>query len=82
MVSLLQKGDTTMKRPYIEMPKEELLREIWDTHENVKYAVARLETVPTRPSGSFVGYIRHSEYLRYAKYLKQLECEYMYRTED
>jgi hypothetical protein len=58
------------------MTETELLREIWDTRENLKYAVAR-------PAGAgFASYLRHAEYLRYSKYLKHLEYEYLCREGD
>jgi hypothetical protein len=68
-----------MNRPYISMTETELLREIWDTRENVKYAVASLERLAG--ASSFVKYRRHAECLRYSKYLKHLEYEYMCRED-
>jgi hypothetical protein len=62
---------------FSSMTEAELLCEIWEARENVKYAIAKMER--SGGAGSFVKYLTYGEYLRYSKYLKHLECEYLSR---
>jgi hypothetical protein len=66
---------------FSSMTEAELLCEIWDAREDVKYATSRVERTADN-AASFVKYMRYSQYLKYSKYLSHLECEYQRRNEE